>query len=494
MSTSNYLVTSIRLSVLIFAFLLFSCVGPTPTSEQEANSLSASKVEETATPTVTTPSDSASPGHFSYTVKVLDKDTQVPIQKAEVSVRLQGEIIDTRETDSRGQVVFTFETSQANQGGELIVQAKGYEDQTFNIALKFDNPTEEVELASLSASSPPQTVITPTLTLTSTSSPSAPAPPTPMLTETTTALIYTPTPLSPTPIATPDTTTGNLAIPVVFNFGTKVYLTGFNGEGINGPNYISIGGLEGSEDARQPMFSSDRQSVMVKATIDGVIGLHKLTASGFNPQIIIRRGSAEWPVLSPDGQTVLFSEATLDYRLHRRIPSDEVETPDYLIEEVQLNGFPIFAKNLLWSADNQLVFQGCAVWIQEPGTCGTWVTPANNLNPRRIIEGNDAQPMAIQGDMVAYMQRETGKDWDIYLISIAGGEAVNLTNNDFEDGLPAISPDGNAVAYISNESGTWGLWTVNLDGQNKKHWFDINPGSGVFDTDKWSQDRMSWRR
>lgn len=290
------------------------------------------------------------------------------------------------------------------------------------------------------------------------------------------------------------TPTGNLAIPVVFNFGTKVYLTGFDGAGVNGPNEVSIGGTLSSEDARQPMFSNDGQSVMVKATIDGVIGLYKLTASGFNPQITIRRGSAEWPVLSPDGQTVLFSEATLDYRLHRRIPSDEVETPDYLIEEVWLNGFPIFAKNLLWSADNQLVFQGCAVWIQEPGTCGTWVTPANNLNPRRIIEGNDAQPMSIRGRVLAYMTRETGQDWEIYVMPLDGGQAVNVTNNDFEDGLPAISPDGNMIAYISNESGKWGLWTMSLTGQSKKHWFDIDPGRGTIDVDQWSTERMSWRR
>jgi hypothetical protein len=280
----------------------------------------------------------------------------------------------------------------------------------------------------------------------------------------------------------------------VFNFGTKVYLTGFNGIGINGPNEVSIGGASGSEDARQPMFSRDGKSVMVKATINGVAGLHKLTASGFNPEIIIRRGSAEWPVLSPDGRTVMFSESTLDYRLHMRLPSDTIETSDDIIEEVSLNGFPIFAKNMLWSADNVLVFQGCAVWKGEDGTCGTWITNANNLNPERIIEGNDAQPMAIRRNLLAYMLRETGQDWDIYLMSLDDRKVINLTDNDFEDGLPAISPDRNMVAYISNESGSWGLWTVNVDGQNKTHWFDINPSKGVFDTDEWSKDRMSWRR
>lgn len=504
MRTSKYFTTTTCLILLLLSFLLFSCVGPEPLG----SSPTATGVTEAVSPTVISSAKTVSPKYFSYVVKVSDKDAQKPIQEAEVSIELDlsEEIFGPMATDSTGQVVFTFEADQAGQGIELTVKAEGYLEQIFKRALKLDGPTEEVELSSLTPPTPTYTS-TPTPTETPSPSPTPENTATPMPTPTDPPNVPSPTPEDTptstptptetptiTPTATPSIPTGNLAIPVVFNFGTKVYLTGFDGIGINGPNYISIGGMESSEDARQPMFSSDGESVMVKATIDGVTGLHKLTASGFNPEIIIRRGSADWPVLSPDGKTVLFSEATLDYRLHKRTPSDEVETPDYLIEEIRLNGFSILARNLLWSENNQLVFQGCAVWIQEPGTCGTWVTSANNLNPQRIIVGNDAQPMAVRGNVLAYMQRETGKDWDIFLKPLDGGPAVDITNNDFEDGLPAISPDGNAVAYISNESGTWGLWTVNLDGQNKKHWFDINPGSGVFDTDEWSQDRMSWRQ
>jgi Tol biopolymer transport system component len=49
------------------------------------------------------------------------------------------------------------------------------------------------------------------------------------------------------------------------------------------------------------------------------------------------------------------------------------------------------------------------------------------------------------------MAQEDG-DWDIYLLSLDGGEAIKLTNNGFEDGLPAIAHDGKMIAYISNES------------------------------------------
>lgn len=287
-------------------------------------------------------------------------------------------------------------------------------------------------------------------------------------------------PSSVTPNSSPITYSGNLAIPLISGLSSKVYLTSFDGQGINGPNPVSL-------DAQQPMISLNGRSILVKATMDGKSGIHKLTASGFNPELSVERPSAEWPVLSPDGATMMFSETTLDSRLH-------IRKPDGTIEELFLkDGSSLSAKNLLWSEDNQLIFQGCAAWLSKPDSCGIWITNVNNLEPRLVVENKAAYPMSVRGDLLAYMSFEGG-DWEIYSLLLKGGPAVKLTNNDFEDGLPAISPDGDGIAYISNESGAWGLWTMSLDGQNKKHRFDIDPGRGTIDIDQWSKERMGWRR
>lgn len=291
---------------------------------------------------------------------------------------------------------------------------------------------------------------------------------------------------------TPIMLNGVLAIPVKFRSSTKVYLTNFDGYGINGPNPISL-------DAQQPIFTRDGKFIVTKATIDGETGVYKFTASGFNPQILIRRDGAEWPVVSPDGKIIIFAEARLDYRLFKRIPDSTI--PDGtidsgIIQEISLNGFPIFAKNLLWSDENELFFQGCATWKNQPDECGIWIADTDNLNPVRLVKGNDVQPMAIKNNVLVYTSREEGDDWDIFIMRFRDdGESKNLTDNNFEDGLPAISPDGTTIAYISNESGIWGLWTVNLDGKNKTHWFDIDSTQGIFfEIDEWSSERMSWRR
>ncbi|MCB0192468.1 MAG: PD40 domain-containing protein [Anaerolineae bacterium] len=328
--------------------------------------------------------------------------------------------------------------------------------------------------------------------------PSSPAPtpgapvstPTPSPTSTTdllpsSTLVVTDTPISLSPPAAHGSTPslnrygGQLAIPLISGFDTKVYLTGFDGKGINGPAPVSL-------TAQQPMFSWDGRSLLIKATIEGISGIHKLTASGFSPELSIPRSSAEWPVLSPDGQTVMFSETTLESRLH-------IKRPDETTEELLLNSHPIFAENLLWSEANQLIFQGCATWLDEPDTCGVWVTGVNNLDPRRIVDHKEAYPMSARAGWLAYMVKD-GEDWEIYLIPLVGGAAVNLTDNNDEDGWPVIAPGGNGLAYLSDTSGAWGLWTMDLDGQNKRWMFDIDPTRGTVDLVQWQRERMSWRR
>jgi hypothetical protein len=287
-------------------------------------------------------------------------------------------------------------------------------------------------------------------------------------------------PASPTvPDSSLPTYSGNLAIPLISGFSSKVYLTGFDGLGINGPNPIS-------REAQQPMFSWDGRSVLVKATIEGKSGIHKLTASGFNPELSIERSSAEWPVLSPDGQTIMFSETTLDYRLH-------VIKPDQTVEEVHVDDSPVSTRNLLWSEDNRLVFHGCATWLNEPDMCGTWVTNVNNLNPQRLVENNEAYPMSVRAGHLVYMIQEGG-DWEVFIVPLAGGPAANLTNNDVDDGLPVISPNGDGIAYISRDDEGWAVWTMTLDGQNKKPAFKIDAARGTIDTSEWINERMSWRR
>jgi Tol biopolymer transport system component len=43
-------------------------------------------------------------------------------------------------------------------------------------------------------------------------------------------------------------------------------------------------------------------------------------------------------------------------------------------------------------------------------------------------------------------------------------QPLRLTENSAQDGLPAISPDGKWIAFVSDVGGRWRIWVVPLDG------------------------------
>jgi Tol biopolymer transport system component len=273
--------------------------------------------------------------------------------------------------------------------------------------------------------------------------------------------------------------TGKLAIPVKLGFERKVYITGFDGAGINGPAPISMFG-------QQPMFSRDGTRLIVNGTQGERAGIFFTSRRGEGREVIVDCDDSAWPVLSPDGSEIVYVQETDQNKLFRRNSTGTVF-------EVQAGGFPLTGQNLLWSDDNRLVFQGCETWHQQNGECGTWVTDADQVAPTRIVIGNHGRPMDARHGLLAYMSDEDG-DWDVYLMPLTGGDPVNLTRNNVQDGLAAIAPDGESVAYISNQSGTWGLWTVTLRNGIKRHWFDIDPQRGTIEVDEWQGERMSWTR
>jgi Tol biopolymer transport system component len=56
---------------------------------------------------------------------------------------------------------------------------------------------------------------------------------------------------------------------------------------------------------------------------------------------------------------------------------------------------------------------------------------------------------------------------DVYLLPLpsidAPGPVEQLTQSPAQDGLPVFSPDGNYIAYASDEGGRWRIWVLPLE-------------------------------
>jgi TolB protein len=70
-----------------------------------------------------------------------------------------------------------------------------------------------------------------------------------------------------------------------------------------------------------------------------------------------------------------------------------------------------------------------------------------------------------------------------------GSNARQLTENRNNDGLPAWSPDGTSIAYVSDQGGAWAVWVMNTDGRNQRKLFAMKdePNSRG-----WLEERISW--
>jgi Tol biopolymer transport system component len=92
-------------------------------------------------------------------------------------------------------------------------------------------------------------------------------------------------------------------------------------------------------------------------------------------------------------------------------------------------------------------------------------------------------------------------NWELYMVSTAGGAPVRLTNDVANDGLPEWSPDGRSIAFASSRGGRWGIWVIGMDGSNPK--LLIEPEGPLdghvrqepeFASRGWVDENISWVR
>jgi TolB protein len=117
---------------------------------------------------------------------------------------------------------------------------------------------------------------------------------------------------------------------------------------------------------------------------------------------------------------------------------------------------------------------------------------------RRQLTSNptDSSPdWSPTGSKIAFM-RQTGDNWDIWVINSDGSGETRLTTDGSIDGLPAWSPDGTHLAFLSNRGGTWAIWVVRADGTNQRKLF--NTGSPTYATGErfdgeWAGRNQNWQ-
>jgi Tol biopolymer transport system component len=134
--------------------------------------------------------------------------------------------------------------------------------------------------------------------------------------------------------------------------------------------------------------------------------------------------------------------------------------------------------------DHGISFDGkmLAISSQREGMPGggstVYVVPIGGGTPKLLTENTPSywHGWAPNNKEVVYVGQRDGKNYNIYRMSISGGQEVKLTDNKgtHVDG-PEYSPDGKYIYYNGNQSGTMQIWRMKPDGTGKEQLtFDAN--------------------
>jgi len=89
---------------------------------------------------------------------------------------------------------------------------------------------------------------------------------------------------------------------------------------------------------------------------------------------------------------------------------------------------------------------------------------------RRITENNyvEAHPRISPDGLKIIYSASKNEDSEIYILEIESGKEVQLTDNKASDTVPVWSPDGRKIAFSSDRSGRYEIYVMNADGSSQR--------------------------
>jgi len=73
----------------------------------------------------------------------------------------------------------------------------------------------------------------------------------------------------------------------------------------------------------------------------------------------------------------------------------------------------------------------------------------------------------LRPDQIIFQSNRDG-EFDIYAMALDGNNQINLTDNNFSDKFPAVSPDGSQILFQSKREGRWSIYLMDIDGSNER--------------------------
>lgn len=303
------------------------------------------------------------------------------------------------------------------------------------------------------------------------------------------SMAATPSPGPPTPASAPTANTATQTIPQSSLVGTIAYPV------FNGTDYdIFYGRADGSathffrRQASQPAFSPDGSRIAFHSWQLDPRGIITADVSDAEGGVFVSNfREDQLPTWTADGREIILLSRRSGERKSQlvKVSSSQQLGKSTVIGEGE---YPSVGPT------GQLVFKG---W----GNSGTGIQLSSpTLSKVQSITGaaDDTAPaLSPDGQKIAFMSNRDG-NWEIYVSNTDGSGMQRLTDDPANDGLPAWSPDGQVIAFVSNRGGTWAIWATTPGGNDQRQLFPMEGspdgfvGTDINSSRGWTEERISW--
>jgi Tol biopolymer transport system component len=224
----------------------------------------------------------------------------------------------------------------------------------------------------------------------------------------------------------------------------------------------------GGGDASQPSWSphGDRIAYWGLRGNTGLRDIWTIPASGGEPVDVTNDVATDWnPLWSPDGSFLYFVSDRGGTMNLWRVPIDEktgrtLGPPEPTLLPATYVGHLSFARDGRHLAYRAQEATGNLIRIGFDSRAERAVSsPARVLQSSMVILNIDISP---DGQWLAF--RPGFGQEDIFVVRSDGTGLRHLTDDPFRDRGPKFAPDGKRIAFYSNRTGRYEIWSINIDG------------------------------
>ena len=210
-----------------------------------------------------------------------------------------------------------------------------------------------------------------------------------------------------------------------------------------------------------PKFSPDGNSIVFQDRVNGNSEICLIRADGKGEVQNLSNDPARdiEPAWSPDGNKIVFSsnrDGNYDvYQLYVMNADGSNQHRVYFSDAMSVDAS--------WSADGrEIIFTN----DKEDGRTGNFeifaIEPETTTAERRLTfrHGYDVLPaISPDGKHVAFVSKSDGNS-EIYMMNSDGTATVRLTRDTADDTEPSWSPDGSKIIFASNRSGEYAIYEI----------------------------------